>query len=52
VDFGAISAKDSYKWFIQFINSKSYILGLINILFLLKSSGKEGALNNIMNLGY
>jgi hypothetical protein len=52
VDFGAISAKDSYKWSIQFISSKSRILGLVNILFLLKSSGKGGALNNVTNLGY
>jgi hypothetical protein len=52
VDFRAISAKDGYKWFIQFISFKSYILCLVNILFLFKSSGKEGALNNIINLGY
>ena len=52
MDFRAISAKDGYKWSIQFISSKSYILGLVNILFLLKSSGKRGALDNITNLGY
>jgi hypothetical protein len=52
VDFGAINAKNSYGWFIQFISSKSRILGLVNILFLLKSGSKGGALNNITNLGY
>jgi hypothetical protein len=52
VDFRAISAKDGYKWSIQFISSKSYILGLVNILFLFRSSSKGGALDNIMNLGY
>jgi hypothetical protein len=52
VDFGAIGAKDGYKWSIQSISSKSYILGLVDILFLLRSSGKEGALDNVTNLGY
>jgi hypothetical protein len=40
VDFKAIGAKDSYKWFVQFISFKSYILGLVNILFLLKNNNK------------
>jgi hypothetical protein len=52
VDFGAINTKDSYKWFVQFISSESRILGLVNILFLLRSSGKGGALDNITNLNY
>jgi hypothetical protein len=52
VDFGAIGVKDSYRWFIQSISFKSYILGLIDILFLLRSSGERGALDNVTNLGY
>jgi hypothetical protein len=52
VDFRAISAKNGYRWFIQSISSKSRILGLVNILFLLKSSSEGEALNNIINLGY
>jgi hypothetical protein len=52
MDFGAISAKDGYRWSIQFISSISYILGLIDILFLLRSSNKEGALDNVINLSY
>jgi hypothetical protein len=52
VDFGAISAKDGYKWSVQSISSESCILSLVNILFLLRSSGKGGALDNIINLGY
>jgi hypothetical protein len=52
VDFRAISAKDGYGWSIQSISSKSCILGLVDILFLLKSGGKERALDNITNLGY
>jgi hypothetical protein len=52
VDFGAISAKDGYRWSIQFVSSKSRILGLVDILFLLRSSGKGRALNNVINLGY
>jgi hypothetical protein len=51
VDFGAIGAKDGYGWSIQSISFKSYILGLVNILFLLRSNSKGGALNNIINLG-
>jgi hypothetical protein len=51
VDFGAISAKDGYRWSVQSISFKSYILGLVDILFLLRSSGKGGALNNVTNLG-
>jgi hypothetical protein len=52
VDFRAISAKNGYRWSIQSISSESRILGPIDILFLLRSSGKEGALDNITNLGY
>jgi hypothetical protein len=39
-DFGAISAKDGYGWSIWSVSSESSILGLVDILFLLRSSGK------------
>ena len=52
MDFGAISAKDGYRWSIQSVSSESYILSPVDILFLLRSGGKEGALDNITNLGY
>jgi hypothetical protein len=52
VDFRAISAKDGYRWSIQFVSFESRILGLVDILFLFRSSSKERALDNITNLGY
>jgi hypothetical protein len=52
VDFGAISAKDGYRWSIQSVSSKSHILGPVNILFLLRSGGEKGALDNVTNSGY
>jgi hypothetical protein len=52
VDFGAISAKDGYRWSIQSISSESRILGLVDILFLFRSGSKGKALDNITNSGY
>jgi hypothetical protein len=51
VDFGAIGAEDGYRWSVQSVSSESCILGLIDILFLLRSGGKGGALDNVTNLG-
>jgi hypothetical protein len=39
-DFGAIGAEDGYRWSIRSISSKSGILGLVDILSLLRSGGK------------
>jgi hypothetical protein len=52
VDFGAISAEDGYGWSIQSISSESHILGLVDILFLLRSGGEGRALDNVTNSGY
>jgi hypothetical protein len=52
VDFRAIGAKDGYRWSVRSISSESYILDPIDILFLLRSGGKERALDNVTNLGY
>jgi hypothetical protein len=51
MDFRAINAEDGYKWSIQSISSESYILGLVDILFLLRSGSEKGALDNITNSG-
>jgi hypothetical protein len=39
-DFGTIGAEDGYEWSIRSISSESGILGLVGILFLLRSGGK------------
>jgi hypothetical protein len=52
VDFRAIGAKNGYKWSVQSVSSESHILGLVDILFLLRSGGEGGALDNVMNSGY
>jgi hypothetical protein len=51
VDFRAISAKDGYGWSVRSVSFESCILDLVDILFLLRSGGKGGALDNVTNLG-
>jgi hypothetical protein len=51
VDFGAIGAKDGYGWSVRSVSSESRILGLVDILFLLRSSDEGRALDNVTNSG-